>query len=463
MAPPANTTFGTAVNISSLPYDFTQTDINDAGTNYTVYYRFIAPSNSRVIGAWGFSGNIGAGYQPTLRVYNGPVGSPTQVTAAAGQNIPIQVPVVAGQEYFLEFTKNVNSAGPESLRIRAEVAPLNSPAVGNIIVNDDTDGYPLCILSHLADNTVINFVDNMPSGEAGDILASGVMALEDTASIHIFNSIFGSIVNVAYAPGTIRVRACRATERFWCGLSNNPSTVVVNSLTPTGVLGSTHTLTGNTLLESLAANNAETILYHAAVGFGVPVKRWDLTNNVQLSDLAALVANYQIPDILNLADDTVVALYYNSSTKDVQAKHYSAAGATLNTYSLGAQTGTTKPRMAYALDNPNSFWIWTHSSSGGLGGSIFRNVKVSDGSILTTRLQQEYEGGAYNGPQTATPAARFGNSFSCPFFIYPGSLVSGDLSGLYYINANKATKRDGYYTADKKIPDPTIRTALIGE
>jgi hypothetical protein len=38
-----------------------------------------------------------------------------------------------------------------------------------------------------------------------------------------------------------------------------------------------------------------------------------------------------------------------------------------------------------------------------------------------------------------------------------------DLSGLYFINPSKTTRRDTYYTAEYKIPDPTIRTALIGE
>lgn len=36
------------------------------------------------------------------------------------------------------------------------------------------------------------------------------------------------------------------------------------------------------------------------------------------------------------------------------------------------------------------------------------------------------------------------------------------LSGLYFINPNKADHKDTYNHRDRKIPDPTIRTAYIG-
>jgi len=38
-----------------------------------------------------------------------------------------------------------------------------------------------------------------------------------------------------------------------------------------------------------------------------------------------------------------------------------------------------------------------------------------------------------------------------------------DLSGIYYIEPNRRQMRDTYNQILKKIPDPTIRTAMIGE
>jgi hypothetical protein len=458
MAPPANTTFATAVTISTFPFTFTQSDINDAGTNFNVFYRFIAPAGATVVGVWGFSGNVSSGYQPTCEPFDGPVGSPTRILFIAGQNIPVQFPVVPGNEYFLEFIKNVNTAGPEHIDISLIVHADSAIADGTIAVPDDTVGFPLAVMSQSIDNTAIAFVPGMPAGEGGDITTNGIMCLENSANarVDIYNRSFALVVSRAISGNNLRVRTCRGVNKFYVGSDESPPHVRV--ITEAGVVGGTVFALSGTNLESLAADNTEAILYYCAVGFGVPVKRWDLVNNIALSDLVGSVATYQSPDILVLADGTIIVLYYNSTTKDVQAKQYSAAGALLNTYSLGAQTGTTKPRMGYATDDPNSFWVFTHIVVSTNGSTVARNIKASDGTILTTRTWMEYEGGAYNGHQTATPLARFGNSFSCPFFVMMGG--TPNLSGVYFMDT---ITHDAYNTATKKIPDPTIRTALIGE
>lgn len=460
MAPPVNTSFATATAIGSLPYTFTQSDINDAGVNFTVYYKFTAPAGAKLIGAWGFSGNIGAGYQPIVKPYLGPAGSPTQILAIAGTNIPIQFPVNAGSEYFLEFTKNVNTAGPEHLDVNVQALSESGIPNGAICVIDDTVGFPAIFLSPTADNTVVASQPGAPSSEQGDITRNGVMAIQDNSTANIDTVIlsrtFGNIATIAGdAAHNRRIRTQRAVNKFYMGFDRNPPLVQVVS--ENGTIGGTTFSLGTTSLESLCADNTEAILYYCQVGFGVPVKRWDLALNSAMSDLVGSIASYQQPDILVIGDGTIIVLYYNSGTKDVQAKRYNAAGSTLNTYSLGAQSTSTKPRMAYALDDPNSFWVFTHNFTSGSGRTIGRNVKVSDGSILTTRSWQQYEGGNYDGSQTASPVSRFGNSFSCPFFVMAGSTISG----IYFINPN--VRHDIYYDSSRKIPDPTIRTAIVGE
>jgi hypothetical protein len=42
-------------------------------------------------------------------------------------------------------------------------------------------------------------------------------------------------------------------------------------------------------------------------------------------------------------------------------------------------------------------------------------------------------------------------------------VLPGPVGGLYYINQKKVGHWDSYYNMDKKIPNPTIRTALFGE
>lgn len=458
MAPPANTTFATAVTISTFPFSTTQNDINDAGTNFTVYYRFIAPAGARVIGAWGFSGNIGVGYQPTLKPYNGPAGAPTQILSIAGLNVRIQFPVIPGNEYFLEFNKNINTAGPEHLDVNVQVHTGSIPTTGDIVVNDDTHGFPCALLSGTADNVINAFFKDIASGEAGDITQNAVMCFEDSvnSAIKVYSRSFAQLANIdTTAFGTPFIRCCRSKNKFYVGFINGAATVIVKTISNTGVVGgTTYSLTGSTTIEGIAADNTESILYYSNIGNNQPIKRWDLINNVALSDLVAPgLAAYRIVDMFVLQDGTILALFWNSAAKDTIVRRYDTTGAQLNSFAIGAQTSATKPRAAYALDDPISFWVWNHSA----GISTMRNVRISDGAILTTRLHREFEGGTYQGAQTAAPDAVYGMSFSCPLMI-----MTGDLSGLYTIVRNK--KHDSYYgSIENKIPDPTARTAIVGE
>jgi hypothetical protein len=145
-----------------------------------------------------------------------------------------------------------------------------------------------------------------------------------------------------------------------------------------------------------------------------PVQRWDLINNVALSDLAAGVAGATgFNDVLVLNDGTILTGY--AKPGDAFVRRYSTAGAVLNTYDFGNSVGDSPNRLAYALDDPASFWVWLHLPSGG-GTSRFQNVRVSDGAILTTFDVVPFELGVYVGAPTATPT-RFGSSQSCPFLV----------------------------------------------
>ena len=451
--PPPNTTFATATQLPAFPCDVSQSDINDAGVNYTVYYKFTSSHSSRVIGAWGFSGNIGSGYRPVIRAYHGPVGAPVQILAIATTNMPIQFPVLPDTEYFLEFTKNLDNAGPNSLRVRCEDCPLGNPSGGDIIVNDDTTGFPMWIGTPTVDNETRTFIKDMPAGEAGDIIPTGVLCLEESnvSSIKLFSTTaFTQISNTGPLNETIRIKSNADRNLFYIGTYTG-GVAKFRTLTPAGVLSGTTTLTAMVNMDGLCADVGNSILYVAQFGAAGAVKRWNISGGAFLSDLAAGIANYQIPDIIILAGDIFV-LYHNLVTQDVNVKRYNAAGAVVTTYNLGVQTGLTKPRMTWAADTPNSFWVMTHNTG---GQSIFTNIKVSDASVITTRLQREYEGGAYEGAETATPDARFGSSTSCPFMI----LSIPSPPGMFKPVTNKRTDSDGVQTV--AIPNPTFKTALM--
>lgn len=454
MPAPTNTSAATAIDLGTLPCDVSQ-DVHDAGTTYTVWYKFTAPANSRVIGAWGWAGSAGAAYQPTIYPFSD--AGFTNVLGIAAQNKPIQFPVTAGNQYWLRFTTNGGNPTPAVLRIRCEVAPVTTISRGNIIVNDDTEGFPLAVLDHTADYSVINFVNGMPAGEAGDIIHALPirMILSDEFTVPEFVLLDENFAVLAHIPylngGNPKVRANQVTQQFYIGNEGSGATnAQFRTCSRAGVLGGVVTLTHGLGMDALAPNISDTILYFSQQ-INAPIRRWDIVGGSMMSDFVAAVAGYVTPDILVLNDDTVIISFWNLTTQDFYIKHYSTAGAELHTYSLGSAWNSTLPRLAHALDNPDSFWVFTHPTSAN-GSSQFLNIRVSDGVTVTTRLQAEYEGGAYQPAVTDPPLSRFGNSFSCPFFIFNAATSP---SGLYVIVPNKRNDND------LAIPTPIFKTALM--
>lgn len=472
--PPTNTSATTAYDLGTLPADYTQTDINDAGVNYDVWYKFTAPAGAKVIGAWLFSGNTsGSTYRPTISPFSGPAAAPVNILFIAGQNRPIQFPVTALTEYFIKATKNINTAGPEDLRVRVEVAPDNTVEAGDIYVNDDTVGFPLAVLSGDTNHTVRKFYNNVVAGEAGDILQSSsriILSDEFTSfNFRLYDNDFNQITTIAQLnSGTPRIRANQTLDKFYIANAGiNPTTdAQFRSVTSAGALGSIVTLP-DPLLQSLCSDNTESILYYNR-GNGFALQRWNITGGSPLSDLAAAVASYTNPDILVIPDGTILVLYWKpTATRDLYVRRYNASGTLLNTYSLGSDHAATMPRMAYALDGI-SFWVWTHPVvEYPEGTSKFQNIRVSDGLVLETRIHTEYESGVYLQGETATPTGRFGNSFSCPFMIAVGggpAPPSPYYGGIYVIVPGKTndTVNNAGVELDVAIPDPTFKTGLIG-
>ncbi|MET0787055.1 MAG: hypothetical protein ABWY25_10150 [Paenisporosarcina sp.] len=468
MAPPVNTNFLTAVELGTLPADVTQTDINDAGTNYGVYYKFTAPPGSKVIGAWGYSGHTGIPeYRAACSPYVGPAGAPVLLLDVQRYGVWVEFQVDAGTEYFLAFFPNIDTVGPEQLRIMVEVAPDDtSIPAGAILVNDDglqypNEPFPLGIFSVNADYTTLKFVKSVAVGEAGDMLRSGSFALEDyiADTVKLYDSTFTEYDAVSAGPSTNRprIRTINGTGRWIIADLGNPPQIRI--LTEAGVFVNTWTITGVTTdLIGVAANNDETVAYYAEnIIHTNDIGRWDLVNNVVMGVLATGVANYSVYDILYNDDNTIIAVYEQFLTHDVFVRRFSSAGAILNTYAIGTSVAPNEShaRLAYSNDNPDSFWVMWWPAE---GVTRFLEIRVSDGVVLTTRNHAAVFGGvSETEPQVYPALARFGPSTSCPFMIMPAS--GGDPGGLFVVTPGKRTDNDG--TIDVAIPDPTFKTALL--
>ena len=128
--------------------------------------------------------------------------------------------------------------------------------------------------------------------------------------------------------------------------------------------------------------------------------------------------------MLVLSGSTVLVMYQTvSGAPSDFIKRYDSSGTVLNTYTIPAGQGLN--RMAIALDDPTSFWVWTYVFSGSsqTGFSDFTRIKVSDGSTVTAITGvAEYGSNGYVLP--AASARRWpdlGHPTTCPLLILPVS------------------------------------------
>ncbi len=423
MPAPVNISAATAIEIGPLPASISQ-NVNDAGTTYTVWYKYSATVDG-LIQIFGFGDLVT--YKPTLRVFS-PDGT-TQFMPADATNLEMQLPVTSGQIYYFRFTSSTGNVGAATLLLTAAAfAPTTAP-IGSIAVSDDTTGLPLVLLD-VSDALPRQYLQPFPAGEQADILNDGTVCTEDISGaasddikVGLYDSTLALILTNTYnsANGWQRTYiSSNRTTQFYLGWSadydnfaGEPSYRTINAA---GAVSGWTKLQGQGMT-GLAPSNDEATLYYSGDmgGNNRPIKRWNITGGVGLADLVANMVGYTPQTIEVLADGTLIVLYVNGSL-DTVIKHYSAAGATLDTLNLGS---SGDPRLASSADQ-TSFWVWlkpTVSPGGAMTGvSQFKNLQ-SDGTVLTSLSSNWYEKGVYGAAATATPVAGFGHSESCPFWL----------------------------------------------
>ncbi len=433
MPAPTNTSAATATDLGTLPAAVIQ-NVHDAGTTYTVWYKFTnAGSAAVMVGLFGFGGTVGSGYQPSTEVFIGPVGAPVS-TGVFAQHKPVQFDVPAGETRYIKFTTSAGNPTPASLSIDA-LAAVEGGVVGGqrplILINDDTENFPATILD-VASAAVVGFIRDFPAGEAGDRLPTGETLVSDAwnGNLQLYDADLASATPVAFDIGFgTAIRANRPLNVFYAG--NRASPAVVKVIAPDGTITTTITLTGNNSLAGMAASNDGSIIYHGR-STNQPIKRWDVVGNTNGTNLSAAEgANITAgQDIIVLEDGTILASIVNQVTGAFSVKRFNDGGTLLNTYTIAASSflpASTPPRIASG-ELEDTFWAWFHLSGGDQGKSRFVEIEVATGSVLQTIDSVEYETGSYQPAETATPLARFGHSFSCFFAFIPGSPLVVDLS-----------------------------------
>lgn len=480
--PPPNVSFATAVDIGALPVTtYSQADINDGGVNFTVYLKFTAPLSCTMVWAWIKSGNVGVGYRPSVIPYDA---SEVEILTENSHipsdvpNRPIQFPVIPGAIHYLEVVKNVDTAGPELITGQVKVVPNDtSIPLESIIVNGDEITQPCGVFSPSTDYRTIKFVKDVAIGEGGCVTADGKVLFDNRVfgdrKVKLYDSNLAELgTNDILAFAWIRNN--RTTGWFWILVMETAGTSMLYKLDPTVLplakaLIATFTH-GNS--RGISVNSAETIAYfYPGSGNNLPIKRWDLTLDVAMADLAPSEgANFSILDTLYLSGDIIVAGWADNANNIARIKAYQPDGTVLNSVdfdSFEENYGIT--RLALAPDSPTHFWVKLREVSipgaAGVptGRSVFKKIKTSDFSVITTRFHLEYSGRNYIGPEAANLPGNGESGIwnSCPFVVAqignPEIIEGGILFG------NPTLRHDVYPDQARKIPNPTVRTALIGD
>lgn len=417
---PVNIDADHAVVITTLPYNVTQ-DVFNAGTTYDVWYRYDAISGDNVLGVLGF-GDL-AVYRPTVSIYvNDPLGSAFNTY----QNRPVYFPVTVGDVIYFKFAANGGNPNPAMLEVTLERhADVTAPQ-GSLAVCDTGISYPLAIVSPDADNTVLQYVQDVTNSEYGAcILPDGTLLLGRGTDSVLYDSSYNELAFPTPSGGSkCRWISSNNVDRFYVasGWPFDVGNSVVVTFDAAGVQGPTTWTLDEVDVRGVAPSPNESILYYIAqfdVDTNLPVRRWDLVNDVVLSDLAAGIDTdtYMTSNLLCLSDGTVLVGYRNDVAMTQFVRRYNAGGTVINTYALTYDADTGDQDLLGRDVTDASFWYLQHGDTALDVIPKFTQFRVSDGTVLKTSEQTQFNRGRYAYDETATPRSLFGMPYSCPFWV----------------------------------------------
>lgn len=460
---PTNTTPATAIDIPSLPYTLTldvATGIPDSiytdschGTDTRpLWWKITQSGSNRVIGVRVRTELGDDGYEPVLSVWSGTLPSLTQVeldgadvcavpnrttpTTPVNREVHLAFLMDVGATYYIQVNDQNGAPVPVADRLTFEaLAPYTLPTPrGSLLVLNDTRGFPATVLS--ASNGRILKNAALPASEFGAwcgkvlcipqsldrfVLGQQIDGLtfwnpslklitENTDPLVVpAGSVFFWIVSTNYV------------DRFYVSRRFGPPVNhcdIITLATDGSLLPDTWSLPANSLhMQGLGISRDGTIAYYYSdLEIGAPIHRFDLVNNVPLSDLRGAVnANEQAAgrDILVMSDDTILCVdQRDSALTDRTIRRYAPDGTLLNTYPLPAD-GSSPPRIAIDPVDASFFWVM-HFPLTVPNFSRFTKIKTSDGSTLVTFDVDYSEAGEWKADDVLGP------SQSCPLLIMPG-------------------------------------------
>lgn len=495
--PPPNTTPGTAIDITTFPFEV---DVDPEAGGISLYYKVTGPASNCIIGAYANSVVpwIAGHYLPSLLIYEDDGTTPMFGGHLDSFN-SLQIPVATGELIYIRIRNIVGTyTTGDTIHLSVVLPPNSSLENGDILINDDTNFFPLLILRD--NGEIVKFIP-FPAGERASILRNRISLWQDRIdagfnptgtgsfgdTLSLFDSSLVKITDITGANANTDVGepiiVSNHIDTFYVVQNQTTSIINVRTIDTAGAIGATTwTLPTNAVrCKAACPNRDETILYYASGNSNTPVRRYDLVNSIELSTfLPGQGANYEIQkDILVLADDTVVIAFYlnNGATQTFKIVHYETDGTIKRQWDYDGNDGMDSEvvnRMEYNKnDDSSSFWVWFYIPADpadttwefGNVQSRFVELSTTSGAVIQSFTIQNYEVGIQNNDEQFWDGERFGPSTSCPLIVYPATDVIQPGAGIYKIVPNK--RNDTLYvdeteTIDVKIPDPTFKTGYFG-
>ncbi len=367
------------------------------------------------------------------------------------------VVVTPGTTYYLQVADSTVSGTVDSdLSVKVTHAPAGTLSAGSVMIPDELGPYPTAVISSETDSIVgytaygINW-----AGEHFSVIQRGGWILNqviNTLTINCFDppptfTLISNIDLATWADVSTGIRdSCSDQVSKHYVLTKKAGIYYLHKIDAvTGVKDATYTLpnTANSLVGVCAASG---IAYYIDNVNLSAVHRFDVTNNIPLSDFLA-DDGLARADGFVLPNGTVILVTFDATT---DWKFYDSDGNVTSTF-------VNRDYHRASLDNNlTGVWFWENTQT------TFHHVGMTTLNVNDEEIIINAVIGTSGGPKGNFGGIVFGFSDSCPILVYPMTAAEVTAkSGIYYLNPSKT--HDTYYSETKKIPNPTIRTALIGE
>jgi hypothetical protein len=445
MPVPPNLTPETAtLLVPSVPVTL---DVTDAPTNadfpstcdttgyHAVWFTFTTGPNARAIAVKADIGpEGGSNYDPRLSIWTGTPPALTQykvIGPSLTQNFCgnlvggywFEVPVTPSTTYYFQVT-DANNTSPLGTNLVTELrtAPELPVPVGSIAISDDSDGYPVAIMSAV-DGSFLRFLP-FPAGELTDTVPSGEMCTqngETDTGVAVLDATFTQIAAVDFAPNFVGAIKSDRNSTFYV-MTRAGGAVTVHTVSKAGVLGGTTWVlpANSSTARAWAVTRDGATLYYLQTTANTAVHAYDLVNSVALPDLHAGFAGESLAGNLGdgyVASDGTILFAYTSASA-ITIRRFDAAGNVVQTYPLKTGSLVTLVHWCFADDVPGSFWAWGLKSAN-TDPALLRRVQLSDGATLA-----EFEVLVMNTSGEPADGNPFAISNSCPVWVLPVALAA---------------------------------------